>query len=415
VSWLAEATGVLLRQLTRARALVTGLPLKTPPLGSATLDLDDVALVRTWLADRQRWYDDSVVSDFEEAFAQWNGSRYAFGFLQGRGAHNACLAGLDIRAGDDVVVPAYTCVAVPNAFRFAGVNIVYADIELDTFGLDVAAAEAAITPNTKALFVQHLFGLVNRDYEALLDLAERRGLLVIEDCCHTLGGDYKGVKVGNRGHVGFYSLEQSKVLTTFQGGVAVTNDDAIAERMRAARDSAPWPTRKRVEDQLYSTMVYYYRQKDPRRLWLGELVTLRYGGHMLHSTTRAEWGGVRSDYYGCRMPAPTAAIGMNQLRKADAYLEARREAAKKWDAWCENAGYRAPMVIEGSTPVYLRYPVMVEPEKKRSTRWAKKELGVEIGVWFTSHEHPAPDNVTGCPNADEAVARMINLPTILTP
>lgn len=150
----------------------------------------------------------------------------------GRVALSACIYALDLQPDGEVILPGYTCVVVPNAFSYAGVKTVYSDIELDTYGLDVSQIENKITNKTKAILIQHLYGLVCRDYEAIIDLATHHGLKVIEDCAHCTGAEYKGKKVGNLGDVAFYSSEQSKVFNTIQGGVAVTNNDLLAQRLR---------------------------------------------------------------------------------------------------------------------------------------------------------------------------------------
>ena len=115
------------------------------------------------------------------------------------------------------------------------------------------------------------------------------------------------------------------------------------------------------------------------------------------------------------MPAPISALALNQLKKIDRYNEQRRQTAKRWDRWSEENGYKRPLVLAKSTPVYLRYPILVEPEKKLDMYWATEELGVIIGNWFISHLHPAARRVEGCPNADKAVSSCINFPTLIAP
>ena len=399
-------------QWRNAQKLAHGHPLAEPSLASMTLDEDDVAAARAALRARAAWGDLSVVARYEEAFARWNGSGHAFAFLSGRAALSACLHALDLRAGDEVVLPGFTCVVVANAVRFAGLAPVYADIELETFGLDAAAVERAIGPRTRAIVLHHLFGLVSRDYEALLALARRHGLRVIEDCAHATGAEHEGRRVGTRGDLAFYSTEQSKVLNTIQGGVAVADDPRLAERLRAARDAAPLPDADTVERQLRTVLLAHAQCKDPARWWRGDLAELRWGRYRDDSTTAEEIAGRRPAHYGRRMPAPIAALGLVQLAKVDAYNARRRAAAARWDAWCDAQGYARPRVAAGSRPVFLRYPVLVEPERKRDLSWARRTLGLTPGVWFVSHLHPAPGAVPGCPNADAAVARCINLPTL---
>jgi perosamine synthetase len=392
---------------------VSGRRLTYSSLVSTTLDADDVEVARRWLEDPRRWTDESVVGGYEDAFSRWNGSAHAFAFMGGRVALSAAIHALGLRPGDEVIVPAYTCVVVDNAFRFAGVTPVYADIELETYGLDAEDAAARITGNTKAILLQHLYGLVCRDYEAILDLAARKGLKVIEDCAHAAGAAYRGVKVGNRGDVAVYSSERSKPFNTILGGVAATRDAAIAAGLREFRDAAPWPDKALVHSLLANVMLDHFECKHPYRWALGEWQYMRLGAPRLISTSAEEERGVRPQGYGARMAPPVAALGLNQLRKIDRYNAMRRAQAQVWSTWCKSRGYAAPRVLEGSTPVFLRYPVMVEPWLKDDPRSLREELGVDIGGWFVSHLHPAKDQLSGFVCADKAVAGCINLPTIL--
>lgn len=393
--------------------LALGKLLITPSLGSMTLDKDDVQIAKKWLKKPNDWYREDEVKGYNEEFARWNGSKYAFSFMGGRVALSACIYALDLQPDDEVILPGYTCVVVPNAFSYAGVKTVYSDIELDTYGLDISQIENKITNKTKAILIQHLYGLVCRDYEAILDLATHHGLKVIEDCAHCTGAEYKGKKVGNLGDVAFYSSEQSKVFNTIQGGVAVTNNDLLAQRLRVFYGRAPYPETDWVNKQLYNILINYYCFKDPQRWWKADLYRLKYRDKVLNSTTKEEEEGIKPKYYGCKMPAAIAAVGSNQFKKIDYYNKRRRFASKRWENWCEENGYKKPLVIDGSLPVFLRYPVIVETEKKQDTSWAIQKLNVNLGVWFVSNIHPVRWQVKDCPNADKAVKQCINFPTLL--
>jgi len=393
--------------------VLAGLPLTTPSLGSMTLDWDDVNLARKALRNRQDWANTEVVTQYELEFAKWNGSRYAFAFMGGRVALSACIYALDLKPDDEVILPGYTCVVVPNAFHFAGVKTVYSDIELDTYGLDGARIEEKVTTKTRAILLHHLYGLVCRDYELILDFARRYNLKVIEDCAHSTGAEFQGRKVGNRGDLAFYSSEQSKVFNTVIGGMAVTNDRTLAGRLKEYYDDASYPSEELIDKQLHNVLLNYFQQKHPQRWWRGDLSELLCGDKAMISTTPEEELGVRPRDYLKKMPGPIAALGRNQLEKIDRYNQQRRETAKRWGIWCEEKGYKKPLVITASTPVYLRYPILVEPDKKQNRSWATKELGVEPGVWFTSNIHPVAQSIEGCPNADQAVRRCINFPCLL--
>jgi perosamine synthetase len=398
-----------LRSMVR---VVRGQSLTMPSLGSMTLDEDDVQLAKAWLKKRSDWYRSDEIERYHIAFADWNGSVHAFSFMGGRVALSAIIYALGLQPGDEVILPGYTCVVVPNAFHYAGVKTVYSDIELETYGLDVTRLADKITSKTRAILLHHLYGLVCRDYEAIITLARRHNLAVIEDCAQSTGAEYRGKKVGNWGDAAIYSSEQSKVFNTTQGGVAVTNDDSLARRIREFYDRVPFPDEDWIDKQLHTLIVNYYRFKHSQRWWLGDLVWLRYREKVLISTTKEEKQGLQPAYYGRKMPAAIAALGLNQLLKIDYYNKSRRQTAKRWDSWCEVNGYRQPMIVPDSVPVYLRYPVLVESEKKRDRSWSSRDLGVDLGVWFVSHIHPVSQKVIGCPNADEAVKRCVNLPTI---
>jgi len=401
------------RQAKNIAKLALGWPVIYPSLGSMTLDKDDVAIARQWLRSRSRWYNGSVTTGYEKQFASWNGSKYAFAFMGGRVALSACIYALDLKADDEVILPGYTCVVVPNAFHFAGVKTVYSDIELDTYGLDAYLIKDKITPKVKAILLHHLYGLVCRDYEKIIEIAREHGLYVIEDCAQSTGAIFKNRKIGALGDVAIYSSEQSKIFTTIQGGVATTNDELLAERLREYYDQANYPDAELIDKQLHCVIINYHFYKDSQRWWKGELIRNKYRDKIIISTTKEEEQGMKPSYYGCKMPSPIAAIGLNQLKKIDNYNEKRRQNAKKWDSWCETHGYKKPFIAPNSTPVYLRYPVMVEPYKKKDTQWGYKELGVSLGVWFVSNIHPVDWPVNGCPRADMAVKQCVNFPTLV--
>jgi dTDP-4-amino-4,6-dideoxygalactose transaminase len=399
-------------QFWNLRRALKGKPLTTPSFIAPTTEEEDARHARNWLNRPVDWHDAKPVERFEAAFADWNGSAHASAFMGGRVALSAIIDALGLGHGDEVIVPGYTCIVVPNAFDYAGIDITYADIELDTYGPDAESVESKITDSTTAILVHHLYGLVCRDYEALLDLADRHDLQVIEDCTHATGARYDGERLGNRGDAAFYSSEHSKCFSTVQGGIATTNDPRIARGIDAYANRAEFPERSRIQRLLHTFLLDHYTHSHPRRWFWGDVYRFRFEDDRLISTTEEEKNGSQPAHYGQRMPAPLAHLGLGQLSKLDLYNERRRRNAEVWHDWCDARGYRRPHVVESSEPTWLRYPVLVESERKDDLSWAKDELGLHPGVWFQSHLHPVDRPLDGLPNADEAVARCINLPTL---
>lgn len=411
MNWFRAIAAIGYRQTRNLAKLAMGRQLSFPSLGSMTLDADDVKLAQKWLNRQDEWYCVDEIEQYHHTFAFWNGSEYAFSFMGARVALSAAIYALGLEPGDEVILPGYTCIVVPNAFHFVGVKTIYSDIELDTYGLDASQIEDKITPRTKAILLHHLYGLVSRDYDVIVEIARRYGLFVIEDCAQSTGAEYRGRKVGNLGDVAIYSSEQSKIFNTIQGGIATTNDKKIGHKLREFYEQSPFPDNVRVDKLLHNVIINYYRFKHPQRWWLGDLVRLRYGSKVLISTTREEERGVKPIYYGQKMPAPIAALGINQLEKIDTYNQKRRDNAQHWHQWCEKTNHKKPFIIPNSVPVFLRYPVLVEPEKKKIRTWACDELGIELGVWFVSHLHPVQQEIKECPMAKKAIAQCINFPT----
>lgn len=404
---------VAFNQVRKLSRIFARCPVAPPSLVATTLDKDDVQLAKEWLKDEDTWDEKKSLADFESAFANWNNSLAAYGFSAGRAALSAAIYSLDLQPGDEVIVPGYTCIVVPNAFKYARITVVYADIELETYGLDIESVHRSITQNTKAILLHHLFGLVCRDYEAIIDLAKKYNIKVIEDCAHATGATYKNRHVGNYGDVAFYSSESSKILNTIQGGIVTTNNEKIATRLAEYAKQAAFPEKKKVRLLLQNVAIQYFRFKHPNRWLLGDVYRMLNAGKELQSTTKGEYAGLQPAHYGTRMPAPIAALGINQLKKLDRYNALRTRGAAYWTAWCNQTNTEKPTVLPESKPAWLRYPVRVSPEKKRNLRWAEKELGILPGVWFLTNLHPAPQKVSGCPNADKAVLECINFPTIL--
>ena len=410
---IGAVRGVVRHQASNLVRLVTGMPVAPVPMGSMTLDMDDVVVARECLANPDDWTDEEPVARFESDFATYCGADEAISFKSGRVALSAVLDALGIGAGDEVIVPGYTCVVVPNAIEFCGAVPVYCDIELDTYGADATSLRALISDKTRAIVIQHLYGLVCCDYMEIIELAEARGISVIEDCAHATGARYRDVSVGLRGDAGFISCEQSKIINSTCGGVAVSRRPDVTHKLRQYQLDSPWPEATEVSRALKSIEWNYFRFKHPQRWWRGDLARLRFDDSAFVATSQQEMLGQMPDGYRARMSAAVARVARNQLSKLEDYNNKRRANAGRWDAWCDQHGYSKPLVVDDSLPVFLRYPILAEESFKQKPDRMGRQHGILPGVWFSSHLHPSTRPVYGCPNADTAVRKCINLPCLL--
>jgi dTDP-4-amino-4,6-dideoxygalactose transaminase len=171
---------------------------------------------------------------FEERYARYLGSRHFALAASGSNALAAAMIGVGLGPGDEVILPAHTYMATATSVLTVGAIPVIVDVD-ETITIDPAALEAAIGPRTKAVVPVHMWGAAC-NMDAIMKIAERHGLIVIEDACQGVGGSYEGRKLGSIGHIGAFSFNYYKNMTSGEGGGVAVNDDAVAERVRCAID-----------------------------------------------------------------------------------------------------------------------------------------------------------------------------------
>ncbi len=208
-------------------AILGGEPVRRTPFSPwpqySAKDIQRVALQ----VETRHWggypYPTAAAAEFCEAFAAMHGAKYALPVVNGTVAITVALQAAGIRFGDEVIVPAYTWDGTATAVLAMGAVPVFADVETDTYCLSVESVRQAITPRTRAIIPVHL-AMRFADMDPLLKLASERGLLVIEDCAHAHGGAHKGRGAGSMGQIGCFSLQESKLMTSGEGGMVVTNE-----------------------------------------------------------------------------------------------------------------------------------------------------------------------------------------------
>jgi dTDP-4-amino-4,6-dideoxygalactose transaminase len=171
-------------------------------------------------------------AEFAEKFAELHGARYALCIANGTIALIAALQAVGIKFGDEVIVPAYTWDGTATAVLFAGGVPVFADVDPDTYCLDVASVERFITPRTRAVIPVHL-AMRFTDMNALIALAGKHNLKIIEDCAHAHGGKFQGHGAGSMGDLGCFSFQESKLMTAGEGGIVVTSNLAHFEHLQS--------------------------------------------------------------------------------------------------------------------------------------------------------------------------------------
>ncbi|AGN17411.1 DegT/DnrJ/EryC1/StrS aminotransferase family protein [Methanobrevibacter sp. AbM4] len=307
------------------------------------------------------------VSEFEEKFAQWIGTKYGISTSSGTTALHTALLACGIGEGDEVITVGFTFAATSNSVLYTGARPVFVDIDEDTFTMDPSKIEDAITDKTKAILVVQLYGQ-SADMDPILDIAHKHNLLVIEDAAQAHGAEYKCRKVGTLGDVACFSFYPTKNMTTGEGGMITTDNEEIANMARIYR--------------AHGSSVKYHHD---------------YLGYNFRSTDIA------------------AAIGLAQLKKIDSFNDKRNEnASYLTDGLKDVKGVVPPVVKEGNKHVFHQYTIKVDGDRDKWLDFLN-EKGIGCGVYY-----PIPlynqklykdlGYNQSCPVTDKIVDEVISLP-----
>lgn len=308
------------------------------------------------------------VAEFEEKFAEWVGAEYGIAVNSGTAALHVALLSCGIGEGDEVITTPFTFIASGNSILYTGAKPVFADINLDTYTMDPNSIEALITENTKAILPVQLYGQ-SADMEKINEIAERHGLIVIEDAAQAHGATCNGEKVGSLGDMSCFSFYPTKNMTTSEGGIITTDDEDLAENARMFR--------------AHGASVRYHHDE------IG---------------------------YNFRMTDISAAIGLAQLDKIDEFNEKRIQNAAYLNEGLKDVdGVITPYCVEDSKHVYHQYTIRVEKGNRDDWVDIINKCGVGTGIHYPIPLYNQPIYKSlgldgNCPNAELAADNVISLP-----
>ena len=219
-------------------------PVAEPRFGDAELRYVSECVLTGWVSSAGKF-----VKKFEDLFAAFCGTKFAVTTTNGTTALHLSMLALGIGPGDEVIVPSLTFISTANAVTFTGAKPVFIDSEPYTWNIDPVGIEKAITSRTKAIIPVHLYGHP-ADMDPILEIANKYGLAVVEDAAEAHGALYKDKKVGSLGKIGMFSFFGNKIITTGEGGMIVTDDQKLAEKLRILRDHGMDPNKKYWHDRL---------------------------------------------------------------------------------------------------------------------------------------------------------------------
>ncbi len=353
------------------------------PYGRHWIEDDDVAAVVKAL--RSGWLTTGpLVPEFEEAFARATGANHAVALSSGTAGLHAAMHALGVGPGDEVIVPPITFVATANCAVFQGARPVFADVEPDTLLIDPDDVERKITGRTRAIIAVDYAGHPC-DYDRLAEIARSRGVALVADACHSLGGRFRERPVGSLARLNVFSLHPVKAITAGEGGVVTTDDPSLADRMRRFRNHG---------------MSLTARDREARDTWMYEVTELGFN---------------------YRITDVQCALGLSQLGKLDRWTERRRRIARRYDEAFRDLPQAQPLAVRPwAEPAYHLYVLRLNPAALRTDRGEifrrLRSRGIGVNVHYIPvHLHPYYRERFGtgpglCPVAEAAYERLLTLP-----
>ena len=371
-------------------------------------------IIRPWL-----WKNGKTIKGLEESFKSYLGAKYAFSFNSGRSSFYAILKSLDLEAGNEVLLQAFTCNAVPNPVLWAGLEPVYVDCNKDDFNIDVEDLKNKITLRSKIVVVQHTFGLP-ANMDEVRNVCSTHNLILIEDCAHSLGAEYNGIKVGSQSKAAFFSFSRDKVISSVYGGMAVTNDEKIAKSLEQLQKEFGQPSSFWIFQQiLHPILLCYIILPIYDFLDLGKIFLVF--AQVTHILSKAvswqEKRGQRPDYFPKALPDAIAMMAINQLGKIDKFNFQRQKIANYYYEKLKVSNFDLPKQFENRKNIFLRFTVK-HPKAHEIIYEAWHKQNILLGDWYTTPIAPFDTKIEdihyksgSCINAERLAKITLNLPT----
>jgi perosamine synthetase len=354
------------------------------PYGRQSLEPEDIQAVievlkSDWLTTGPK------IDEFEGAFAERVGTRFAVSFSSGTAALHGATFAAGLRPGDEAITSPLTFCATANCILYQGATPIFADVCRDTLNLDPQSVARKLSSRTKAIIAVDYAGHP-ADLQELRAIANATGALLIEDACHALGAEYQGRRVGSISDMTVFSFHPVKHLTTGEGGMVTTDDARLADTLRRFRNHG-------ISSQA--------RQRQEAGQWFYEMVLLGFN---------------------YRLTDIASALGLSQMKRLDENLSRRRQIAATYAAAFQDLPVVIPTVHEGVIPAWHLYPIRLNLESLSAGRGEifqalrAENIGVSVH-YIPVHLHryyrerfPATSGKGLCPVAEDAYERLVSLP-----
>lgn len=383
---------------------------------SPNTGLDDVRRAIGTLLKPWSWKEGKAEGELKKEVGEFLGVSHLSFFESGRTSLYAILKALGVSSGDEVLIQAYTCVAVPEPILWVGAEPVYVDCDEKTLTMDANDLARKITKKSKVVIVQHTFGFP-ADMDAIMSLAKKHELFVIEDCAHAIGAKYKRKKVGTMGDAAFFSFGRDKVISSVFGGFTASAKADLGGKIEKIREGFSYPSAFWIFQQLNHPIIFSIAKPVYGFLGLGKIIIeiakrLRLFSMAVEPIERK---GGKPSFAFKKMPNALAILALGQFRKLGWLNRRRLNIAAFYDQRFSKTSIGLPMARKEDESIYLRYTI--QTEGRDDLMQFARSRGILLGDWYSTPL--APDGVVydlvgykrDCPVAERLAKTSLNLPT----
>lgn len=344
--------------------------------------------------------------------------QFIYRYYRGRVALYSLLKAMNIGEGSEVLLQAFTCVANPEAILATGATPIYVDIESGGVNMNHIDLNKKISPETRAIVIQHTFG-IPADLNSLLTIAENKNIPVIEDCCHTLISQYNDKNVGNFGVGSYYSFEWGKPIVAGIGGALKVNDLLLEGKVKRQYDNYRYP-QFRLDFRLFSQYLLHKLLYRPRLYWpVRSLFQVLGKMGVAESNYNPMIMNQVANDFSLKMPR----FSQNRLKQKELNIKLITEHSNavsfEYSSKICSTSVKHIKVSDKQLPVYCRYPLISENKEDLLKR--ARVSNIEVAEWYSTVIHPLKGNDLSmvkysdgcCPNAEERCKEIITLPTHL--
>ncbi len=380
---------------------------------SPNLEKDDLQNVIHELTHPRLWKEKKYQAILKKKLKKWFPHSKIYLFNSGRSGLETILKSLKIPPQSEIIIQAFTCSAVINPLLKNKLRPVYQDIDLQTFNIKTHGLEKLITPKTKAIIIQHTFG-VPAHIKEIKKICEKHNLLLIEDCAHALGSRYQKKLVGNFGDIAFFTFGRDKIISSVFGGAIAINNNKLLKNFKETYRQINYPPKTWTTQQLLHPLITQVSKKT-YNLQIGKLLLLLsqktklisksiYPSEHLHQTPKI---------FPAKLHEPLAHLALNQFEKIDHFNSHRQKIAYLYHQNIQNSLVKKPLWEKNS--VYLRYNILTSQPKKLKQYLKKNHI--IAGDWYNQPVTPSKNlkiakyKKGSCPSAEIACQKSVNLPT----